>query len=181
MAAVENLNFVGLCHISGEADTARTKDAALLIEFYQRSEVEGLEAARLLAQRIPAVVARMTNGRGARLTITNHPLGGAVFSGPQIQPWTCQDGARDRQCNQPPTFECLDRMEERGGDPDGAGHDAAGGGDQVDVRDHSRPRVTRQDQQRPMLCLAQVNTAAGPGPSYVTECPAVMQRSLRGR
>lgn len=31
------------------------------------------------------------------------------------------------------------------------------------------------------LCLAQMNTARGAGPSYVTECPAVMQRSLRPR
>lgn len=27
-----------------------------------------------------------------------------------------------------------------------------------------------------LMCLAQVNTSAGPGPSYITECPAVMQR-----
>jgi len=33
----------------------------------------------------------------------------------------------------------------------------------------------------PALCLAQVNTASGPGPSYVTACPAAMQRSLKGR
>jgi hypothetical protein len=32
-----------------------------------------------------------------------------------------------------------------------------------------------------MLCLAQVNTAVGRGPAYVTECPAIMQRSVRGR
>jgi hypothetical protein len=32
-----------------------------------------------------------------------------------------------------------------------------------------------------MLCLAQVNTAKGTGPSYVTECPAIMQRQLRTR
>lgn len=31
------------------------------------------------------------------------------------------------------------------------------------------------------LCLAQVNTARGPGPSYVTECPAAMPRALRTR
>jgi hypothetical protein len=31
------------------------------------------------------------------------------------------------------------------------------------------------------LCVAQVNTAKGAGPSYVTECPAVMQRALRTR
>jgi len=40
---------------------------------------------------------------------------------------------------------------------------------------NSRP-VLRSD--RP-LCLAQVNTPRGAGPSYVTECPAVMQRGRR--
>src|SRR5439155_19033714 len=34
----------------------------------------------------------------------NHPFGGPVFSGPQIQPWKCQAGAQDRQCNVAPTF-----------------------------------------------------------------------------
>lgn len=32
-----------------------------------------------------------------------------------------------------------------------------------------------------MLCLAQVHTASGPGPAYVTECPAIMQPWLRAR
>src|SRR5205823_4270044 len=31
------------------------------------------------------------------------------------------------------------------------------------------------------LCIAQVNTQRGPGLSYVTECPAVMQRAYRPR
>ncbi len=44
------------------------------------------------------------NGYGARLTITNHPIGGPVFSGPQIQPWLCQSGATDKQCDQAPTY-----------------------------------------------------------------------------
>src|SRR4030095_4006633 len=26
---------------------------------------------------------------GARLTITNYPVGGPIFSGPQVQPWVC--------------------------------------------------------------------------------------------
>jgi hypothetical protein len=50
------------------------------------------------------VVASLPDGRGARLTITNHPLGGPVFSGPQIKPWTCQEDALDAQCNQKPTI-----------------------------------------------------------------------------
>jgi len=37
----------------------------------------------------------------------------------------------------------------------------------------SSPRGRNADRR---LCLAQVNTATGPGPSYVTECPAVMRQ-----
>ncbi|MFL6238903.1 MAG: DUF6351 family protein [Actinomycetes bacterium] len=40
----------------------------------------------------------------ATLTVTNHPIGGPVFAGPQIQPWACQSGAVDAQCDQPPTY-----------------------------------------------------------------------------
>ena len=35
------------------------------------------------------LTATLPDGRGARITITNHPIGGPVFSGPQIQPWVC--------------------------------------------------------------------------------------------
>jgi len=60
--------------------------------------VEGLELGRnVLAVRLP-------KARGARLTLTDHPNGGPVFAGPQPQPWTCQKGALDAQCNQPPTY-----------------------------------------------------------------------------
>lgn len=51
------------------------------------------------------VEARLPDGRGARLTITNHPEGGPVFAGPQVQPWTCTTqinglgAAVDDQCN----------------------------------------------------------------------------------
>ena len=45
--------------------------------------------------------ARLADGSGANVTITNHPIGGPVFSGPQIQPWTCTAGAKDAQCDRP--------------------------------------------------------------------------------
>jgi hypothetical protein len=35
------------------------------------------------------VLARYSGG-AAQITITNHPIGGPVFSGPQVQPWVCQ-------------------------------------------------------------------------------------------
>jgi len=43
---------------------------------------------------------------------------------------------------------------------------------------HDRTYAYRGDR---LLCLAQVNTAAGRGPAFVTECPALMQPLLRVR
>jgi hypothetical protein len=44
------------------------------------------------------------SGQRARLTVINHPLGGPVFSGPQITPWKCQAGAVDPNCDAMPTY-----------------------------------------------------------------------------
>src|SRR3954463_7706026 len=52
-----------------------------------------------------ALTARVRHGGAARLYVTNHPLGGPVLAGPQIQPWTCESGAKDKQCNQKPTYQ----------------------------------------------------------------------------
>jgi hypothetical protein len=67
--------------------------------------VDGLElGANVLTARLP-------DGRGARITITNRPRGGPIFAGPQVQPWVCsteQSGlgpAQDEQCNAPTIFE----------------------------------------------------------------------------
>ncbi len=49
------------------------------------------------------LTAKLADGRGATLTLINHPHGGPVFSGPQIQPWTC-NGGDDAQCNRAPTI-----------------------------------------------------------------------------
>jgi hypothetical protein len=44
-------------------------------------------------------------GGAQSTTLTNHPNGGPVFSGPQLQPWTCRNAAAtDAQCNQPPEY-----------------------------------------------------------------------------
>jgi hypothetical protein len=55
------------------------------------------------------LVAKAPHARGARLKITNHPNGGPVFSGPQVQPWFCQKTAVDKQCNEPATYTYLYR------------------------------------------------------------------------
>src|SRR5579862_2907499 len=43
-------------------------------------------------------------GGHASVKVTNHPNGGPVLAGPQLEPWTCQAGAVDAQCNQAPVF-----------------------------------------------------------------------------
>ena len=50
---------------------------------------------------------RVTLADGSLLQqpVINHPKGGPVFSGPQIQPWTCNnEAAIDAQCNQPAEY-----------------------------------------------------------------------------
>ena len=42
-----------------------------------------------LADGPNALTAAAPDGRGARITITNHPIGGPIFAGPQVQPWVC--------------------------------------------------------------------------------------------
>ncbi|MGH8188036.1 MAG: DUF6351 family protein, partial [Steroidobacteraceae bacterium] len=37
----------------------------------------------------PNIVTARVGRTGARLTVTNHPIGGPIFSGPQVQPWIC--------------------------------------------------------------------------------------------
>jgi hypothetical protein len=48
-----------------------------------------------------ALAAKAPDGSQSQLTLTNHPIGGPVIAGPQIQPWTCFDGSVDKQCNRP--------------------------------------------------------------------------------
>jgi hypothetical protein len=41
------------------------------------------------------LTARLPGGRGARLTVTNHPASGPVIAGPQTQPWVCRTDANE--------------------------------------------------------------------------------------
>ncbi|MCW3024910.1 MAG: hypothetical protein JWM29_342, partial [Solirubrobacterales bacterium] len=56
------------------------------------------------------VKAVLPNGSGAQLTLTDHPIGGPVFSGPQIEPWVCGTEAAglgpptDAQCDAPSAY-----------------------------------------------------------------------------
>jgi hypothetical protein len=61
------------------------------------------------------IVATMQRGPAVHLTITNHPSGGPVFAGPQVQPWICRTiiatptdpgfpAPTDAQCNAPAAY-----------------------------------------------------------------------------
>jgi len=87
---------------------------------------EGLVTGLSLGQNVLTATAK--GARQARVVVTNHPNGGPVFSGPQVQPWVCQSTAVDAQCNQPPTYEY--RYKTTGGsfadyDPDNPPSDVA--------------------------------------------------------
>lgn len=54
------------------------------------------------------LTASLPGGRSDSYTLINHPNGGPVFSGPQVQPWTCRNpAATDAQCNQPAEYSFL--------------------------------------------------------------------------
>ncbi|HKP90370.1 MAG TPA: DUF6351 family protein [Thermoleophilaceae bacterium] len=65
--------------------------------------VEGLVKGLGVGRNV--LTARVAGGRGARIVLTNHSNGGPLFSGPQVQPWVCQDTAKDRKCNEPAEVE----------------------------------------------------------------------------
>lgn len=91
---------------------ARTKDLRVNVggrdqskAFAPRSGLQGRVIGRIdgLALGRNRVTARLGT-TGAEIVVTNHPIGGPVFSGPQIQPWSCAAGAMDKQCNRAPSY-----------------------------------------------------------------------------
>jgi hypothetical protein len=94
------LAIEGIGSTRGLTVTAAGKDQTGAFGIGPDGKVEGLVTGLALGKS--TVVARMSRG-AVQLTLTNHPIGGPVFSGPQILPWDCQDGALDKQCNAQPT------------------------------------------------------------------------------
>jgi hypothetical protein len=66
----------------------------------------GLDEGLLTGLRVGTntLLATRAGGTGAQLIITDHPSHGPLFSGPQIEPWTCLAGAVDQYCDTPVTY-----------------------------------------------------------------------------
>jgi Tannase-like family of unknown function (DUF6351) len=73
-------------------------------QFAERSngQFEGLLSG--LVNGSNTVTAAVAGGASTSTTLIDHPIGGPIFSGPQVQPWVCQSGATDAQCNAPTTY-----------------------------------------------------------------------------
>ena len=52
-----------------------------------------------------AIKAALPDGRRARLVVRNASTGGPVFSGPLIQPWTCNNDSKAKDCRAKPTVQ----------------------------------------------------------------------------
>jgi len=92
--------------------TVRLNHRNVSRRFKKRADGRRIGFARHLRNGRNVIRAFRKNGRGARLVIRNHPNGGPVFSGPQLQPWECQEKAVDKQCNQPPEYTWLYKPED---------------------------------------------------------------------
>jgi hypothetical protein len=60
-----------------------------------------------LVSELPLGAVTLSSSTGGSTQLIMHPNGGPVFSGPQLQPWGCQEGAVDAQCNQPVQYTFL--------------------------------------------------------------------------
>src|SRR5690349_8278273 len=74
--------------------------------FAQRADGRYMGLVTGLRTGFNLLTARAAIGDGAQIILDNHPIGGPVFSGPQVQPWACSTTsspslgpAVDAQCN----------------------------------------------------------------------------------
>jgi hypothetical protein len=94
----------GVSSTRGLRVTVRGKNRSKAFVKGADGKVEGLVTGLKLGKS--AIVATVGR-RAAKLVVTNHPKGGPVFSGPQLEPWKCQATAKDKQCNEPAKFTYL--------------------------------------------------------------------------
>src|SRR5215217_7482218 len=82
--------------VSAGAVTVKRDGTDVSDQFAMRpnGRFEGLLTGLRIGRNVVTATAGKKTGT---LTITNHPNGGPVFSGPQVQPWVCQSGAADAQ------------------------------------------------------------------------------------
>ena len=79
------------------------RDVSSRFDVRDGGRVLGLVTGLKLGRNV--LTATLPGATGARLVATNHPNGGPIFAGEQIQPWPCFAEAVDEQCNFPPRYQ----------------------------------------------------------------------------
>lgn len=115
------------------------------------------------------LTAELPHRRGARITITNHPKGGPVFAGPQVQPWFCTTEehnlgpAVDEQCNAPTRESYLYKSSTTGNfesyDPDDPPDDVA---TTTTDQGHTVPYIVRVETGTADRSIYQIAVLADP-------------------
>jgi hypothetical protein len=82
--------------------TLGTRNVTSDFAIRQDDRFEGLVTGLALGRNV--LQATLRSGWAARITLVNHPVGGPVFSGPQLEPWLCEQGAVDPQCDEAASF-----------------------------------------------------------------------------
>ncbi|WP_101675326.1 DUF6351 family protein [Alloalcanivorax mobilis] len=89
--------------LDGASMTVGERDVSARLSATGEGSLKGLIDGLALGENTLAV--QLADRSVLRRTVINHPNGGPVFSGPQIQPWTCTNAAAvDAQCNQSPEY-----------------------------------------------------------------------------
>ena len=94
-----------LVAVSGRVDRVTLNGADVTSELaWRRGRLVGLVQGLRVGRN--ELRARSRRGPDARITITDHPPGGPVFAGPQVQPWVCKTipgfpAPQDAQCDAP--------------------------------------------------------------------------------
>jgi hypothetical protein len=100
LVAVDLPNGVGPSEVTMKLNGSNVSDEfAMRADGRYEGELDGL---RLGGNVISATAAGADSDHVA---IRNHPNGGPVFSGPQVQPWVCQNGSKDPKCGAPATYD----------------------------------------------------------------------------
>ncbi|HVU73456.1 MAG TPA: DUF6351 family protein [Mycobacteriales bacterium] len=85
--------------------TLNGRDVSRSFALRPNGKVEAVVTGLTLGRNV--LVASYPGGRRAQITLTNHRRGGPLFTGPQLQPWSCPAHAIDAQCDQPVQYTYL--------------------------------------------------------------------------
>jgi hypothetical protein len=100
---------------AGVAVRVGGRDVTSAFAVRENGRFQGLVTGLAVGENV--LSARLPDGSGRTLALTNHPIGGPIFAGPQVTPWICNPSAStpplgdaaDEQCNAQTKVELLYR------------------------------------------------------------------------